>query len=161
MKKATLVLSLLIVVAILAVPVRSRRPRCRRLLRSRRPSKLPPPPCRLVQGCQDRLLPRRPAGGVFANNVYNGAKQAEADLGANVQYVFSDWDPQKMIQQFQEAAATKPDGIAVMGHPGDEAFTPADRRGRKERHHRHQPEHRAARQLSQSTRATALATSAQ
>jgi simple sugar transport system substrate-binding protein len=59
---------------------------------------------------------------VFANNVYNGAKQAEADLGPKVDYVFSDWDPQKMVQQFGEAAATKPDGIAVMGHPGDEAF---------------------------------------
>jgi simple sugar transport system substrate-binding protein len=70
------------------------------------------------------FFPGGPAGGVFANNVYNGAKQAEADLGANVQYVFSDWDPQKMIQQFQEAAATSPDGIAVMGHPGDDAFSP-------------------------------------
>lgn len=70
------------------------------------------------------FFPGGPAGGVFANNVYNGAKQAEADLGPNVQYVFSDWDPQKMIQQFREAAATSPDGIAVMGHPGDEAFSP-------------------------------------
>lgn len=70
------------------------------------------------------FFPGGPAGGVFANNVYNGAKQAEADLGANVTYVFSDWDPQKMIQQFKEAVATKPDGIAVMGHPGDDAFSP-------------------------------------
>ena len=70
------------------------------------------------------FFPGGPAGGVFANNVYNGAKQAEADLGPSVQYVFSDWDPQKMIQQFREAAATSPDGIAVMGHPGDEAFSP-------------------------------------
>jgi simple sugar transport system substrate-binding protein len=29
-----------------------------------------------------------------------------------------------MIQQFREAAATSPDGIAVMGHPGDDAFSP-------------------------------------
>ena len=29
-----------------------------------------------------------------------------------------------MIQQFREVAATRPDGIAVMGHPGDEAFDP-------------------------------------
>jgi simple sugar transport system substrate-binding protein len=70
------------------------------------------------------FFPGGPAGGVFANNVYNGAKQAEADLGPTVQYIFSDWDPQKMIQQFQEAVATKPDGIAVMGHPGDDAFSP-------------------------------------
>ncbi|MFN8496055.1 MAG: substrate-binding domain-containing protein [Caldilineaceae bacterium] len=70
------------------------------------------------------FFPGGPAGGVFANNVYNGAKQAQADLGPTVNYVFSDWDPQKMIQQFQEAVATKPDGIAVMGHPGDDGFDP-------------------------------------
>ena len=57
-------------------------------------------------------------------NVYNGAKQAELDLGCKVDYVWSDWDPQKMIQQFREVVATRPDGIAVMGHPGDEAFDP-------------------------------------
>jgi simple sugar transport system substrate-binding protein len=70
------------------------------------------------------FFPGGPEGGVFAVNVYNGAVQAEKDLGPTVQYVWSDWDPQKMIQQFQEVAATKPDGIAVMGHPGDEAFDP-------------------------------------
>lgn len=70
------------------------------------------------------FFPGGPQGGVFAVNVYNGAKQAEADLGPKVDYVWSDWDPQKMIQQFQESAATKPDGIAVMGHPGDESFDP-------------------------------------
>lgn len=68
------------------------------------------------------FFPGGPAGGVFANNVYNGAKQAQADLGPRVDYVFSNWDPQTMIQQFNEAAASRPDGIAVMGHPGDEAF---------------------------------------
>jgi len=68
------------------------------------------------------FFPGGPQGGVFAVNVYNGAVQAQADLGPKVDYVWSDWDPQKMTQQFQESAATKPDGIAVMGHPGDEAF---------------------------------------
>jgi len=29
-----------------------------------------------------------------------------------------------MITQFQQAVATKPDGIAIMGHPGDTAFDP-------------------------------------
>jgi simple sugar transport system substrate-binding protein len=70
------------------------------------------------------FFPGGPQGGVFAVNVYNGAVQAAADLGCKVDYVWSDWDPQKMVQQFREAAATKPDGIAVMGHPGDEAFDP-------------------------------------
>jgi simple sugar transport system substrate-binding protein len=68
------------------------------------------------------FFPGGPQGGVFAVNVYNGAVQAQADLGPKVDYVWSDWDPQKMIQQFREVAATKPDGIAVMGHPGDESF---------------------------------------
>ena len=90
------------------------------------------------------FFPGGPPGGVFANNVYNGAKQAQADLGPKVDYVFSDWDPQKMIQQFKEAAATKPDGIAVMGHPGDEAFDALIDDAVKNGHHRHQPEHPAA-----------------
>ncbi|TLZ68117.1 MAG: sugar ABC transporter substrate-binding protein [Methanobacteriota archaeon] len=80
----------------------------------------------VTKWCNARIIffPGGPPGGVFANNVYNGARQAEVDLGPKVQYIFSDWAPQKMIQQFKEAAATKPDGIAVMGHPGDVAFDP-------------------------------------
>ncbi len=81
-------------------------------------------PAKWCSGVDITFFPGGPAGGVFANNVYNGAKQAEADLGPTVTYVFSDWDPQKMLQQFQEAVATNPDGIAVMGHPGDDAFSP-------------------------------------
>jgi simple sugar transport system substrate-binding protein len=70
------------------------------------------------------FFPGGPAGGVFAVNVYNGAVQAAADLGADVDYVWSDWDQQKMIQQFAEAMAMNPDGIAIMGHPGEDAFAP-------------------------------------
>lgn len=75
-----------------------------------------------AKGLRIVFFPGGPQGGVFAVNVYNGAKQAERDLGVKVDYVWSDWDPQKMIQQFQEAMATHPDGICVMGHPGDAAF---------------------------------------
>ncbi len=70
------------------------------------------------------FFPGGPQGGVFAVNVYNGAVQAQNDLGPKVDYVWSDWDPAKMIDQFRTSAATKPDGIAVMGHPGDDAFGP-------------------------------------
>jgi simple sugar transport system substrate-binding protein len=70
------------------------------------------------------FFPGGPAGGVFAVNVYNGAKQAAADLGANVRYVWSNWDPETMVSQFKSALATKPVGIAVMGHPGDAALKP-------------------------------------
>ncbi len=80
------------------------------------------PIAKWCSGVKLTFFPGGPAGGVFANNVYNGAKQAELDLGPTVNYVFSDWDVQKMIQQFKEATATKPDGIAIMGHPGDDSF---------------------------------------
>jgi len=70
------------------------------------------------------FFPGGTAGGGFETVVYNGAKAAAADTGADVQYVWSDWDPSKMTSQFTQAAATKPDGIAIMGHPGDEAFDP-------------------------------------
>ena len=69
-------------------------------------------------------FPGGPAGGVFAVNLYNGALQAQMDLGCRVDYVWSDWDPQKMIQQFREAEASRPDGICIIGVPGDEAFDP-------------------------------------
>jgi simple sugar transport system substrate-binding protein len=68
------------------------------------------------------FFPGGTPGGGFETVVYNGALQAAKDTGADVQYVWSDWDPAKMTSQFQQAAATKPDGIAVMGHPGDTAF---------------------------------------
>ena len=70
------------------------------------------------------FFPGGTTGGGFETVVYNGAKAAQAALGANITYQWSDWDPLKMVSQFQQAMATKPDGIAVMGHPGDAAFDP-------------------------------------
>lgn len=66
-------------------------------------------------------FPGGPQGGPFAQVVYNGYRQAEVDTGAQVQYYFSNWDPALMITQLQQAIATKVDGIAFMGHPGDDA----------------------------------------
>jgi simple sugar transport system substrate-binding protein len=70
------------------------------------------------------FFPGGTEGGGFETVVYNGAKAAETLLGPTVAYVWSDWDPQNMVNQFSEAVATQPDGIAVMGHPGDAAFKP-------------------------------------
>jgi simple sugar transport system substrate-binding protein len=63
-------------------------------------------------------------GDAFGTIVYNGAKQAAADTGAQVDYVFSGWAVDKMVQQLREAVASKPNGIAMMGHPGDDAIMP-------------------------------------
>lgn len=71
------------------------------------------------------FFPGGSPGGPFETVVYNGAVQAQADLGPNVEYVWSDWNVEKMVTQFGEAVATHPDGIAIMGHPGDDAFQAA------------------------------------
>jgi simple sugar transport system substrate-binding protein len=64
------------------------------------------------------------AGDAFASIVYKGAQAAQADTGADVEYVFSGWQPEKMVSQLRDAVAAKPDGIAMMGHPGDDAIMP-------------------------------------
>ncbi len=71
------------------------------------------------------FFPGGTPGGPFESVVYNGALAAAEELGADVEYIWSDWAPQQMVTQFVEAAATRPDGIAVMGHPGDDAFEAA------------------------------------
>ncbi len=82
------------------------------------------PVAKWCQGVKIAAFPGGPQGGVFANNVYNGYRQAELDLGPSVTYYFSDWDPNKMLTQLQQAIATKVDGVAFMGHPGDAATDP-------------------------------------
>lgn len=73
-------------------------------------------------GVKIAAFPGGPQGGVFANNVYNGFKQAEADLGAEVTYYFSDWDAAKLVSQGKEALATDIDGIATYGFGGEDAM---------------------------------------
>jgi simple sugar transport system substrate-binding protein len=63
-------------------------------------------------------------GDAFASIVYNGAVQAAKDTGAQVDYVFSGWKAETMVQQLREAIAAAPDGIAMMGHPGEAAIMP-------------------------------------
>jgi simple sugar transport system substrate-binding protein len=63
-------------------------------------------------------------GGPFASVVYRGAKAAEEDLNCNVSYVWSGWNPDRMIAQFKDAIARRPDAICIMGHPGVAAFSP-------------------------------------
>jgi len=65
-----------------------------------------------------------PVGGTYNTIVQNGAAQAAADLGCNVEFMYSDWSPRLMIENFKKALAASPDGIVVMGHPGDDAFAP-------------------------------------
>lgn len=83
-----------------------------------------PSGAQFCKGMKIVFFPGGTAGGGFETVVYNGAKAAAAALGPSVSYEWSDWDPNKMVTQFQQAVATRPDGIAIMGHPGDAAFDP-------------------------------------
>ncbi|VFQ44620.1 substrate-binding domain-containing protein [Desulfoluna butyratoxydans] len=72
-----------------------------------------------------------PVGGTYNTVVYNGAKAAASDIGARISFVYSDWSPEKMIENFKKALAEKPTGIVVMGLPGDSAFAPLIDEARK------------------------------
>ena len=52
----------------------------------------------------------------------NGARAAAAVNNVKLIEQYSKWDQQTMIDQFKQALAAKPDGIAIMGHPGEPAF---------------------------------------
>ena len=54
----------------------------------------------------------------------NGARAAAEALGIELHEQYSSWDQQAMINQFKEALAASPDAIAIMGHPGEDAFKP-------------------------------------
>ena len=63
-------------------------------------------------------------GDAFASIVYNGAKQAEHDLGPTVDYLFSGWARKRWPSSSARPIAANPDGIAMMGHPGEAAIMP-------------------------------------
>ncbi len=57
------------------------------------------PVAKWCSGVKIAAFPGGPQGGVFANNVYNGYRQAELDLGPTVTYYFPNWDPNMMLTQ--------------------------------------------------------------
>ena len=63
-------------------------------------------------------------GDAFAQIVINGAQQAAEDLGCHLDILHAGWDSSTMVQQYRQAIATAPDGLAMMGHPGDAALMP-------------------------------------
>jgi simple sugar transport system substrate-binding protein len=51
-----------------------------------------------------------------------GAEDAGKALGINVEVVFTEWDPKRMVQEVEAAIGRHPDGIICMGHPGYEGY---------------------------------------
>ena len=77
------------------------------------------PVSKWCDGVKIAAFPGGPPGGVFSNNVYNGIRQAELDLGPEVTYYYSDWDPKKLLSQLEDSVASKVDGIATYGYAGE------------------------------------------
>ena len=75
-------------------------------------------------GMKIRFFAGGNAGTPFAKVVDAGAHAAAADTGATVEYIYSDWNNEKMLAQLRDAVAAKPQGIAMMGHAGDAAIMP-------------------------------------
>ena len=65
-----------------------------------------------------------PSGGTFNSIIDKGALQAAEDTGANVQIIYSDCNFEQMVTQFRDMIGQTPEGIAMMGHPGDAALMP-------------------------------------
>lgn len=63
-------------------------------------------------------------GESYTETVVKGAQQAAIDLGVELKLVYSDWQPEKMLQNFKNGLANRPSGLVVMGHPGDDAYAP-------------------------------------
>jgi simple sugar transport system substrate-binding protein len=60
----------------------------------------------------------------------NGALAAGDAFGIKVIEQYSAWQPEKMLEQFRQALAAKPDCIEIMGHPGNDAFEPLVKQAR-------------------------------
>jgi simple sugar transport system substrate-binding protein len=81
-------------------------------------------PAKWCAGVHLRAFMGGAPGDTAATIVYNGAKTAAASFGPRVDYVFSGWQPEKMLSQLRDAIAAKVNGVAMMGHPGDAGLMP-------------------------------------
>lgn len=80
-----------------------------------------------ICGAENKIKIYFEAGSVgdnFSTVISNGAKAAAKDLNVDLKVMYSEWDPNKMIENFKTALAASPSGIVVMGHPGDELYKP-------------------------------------
>jgi len=63
-------------------------------------------------------------GESYSMVLQNGAANAAKDMNVDITFVYSDWSPEKMLTNFRQGLAGKPDGMVVIGAPGDDAYEP-------------------------------------
>lgn len=61
-------------------------------------------------------------GESYGTVLQNGAAAAAKDLNIDISFVYSDWSAEKMLKNFREGLASKPDGMVVIGVPGDDGY---------------------------------------
>jgi simple sugar transport system substrate-binding protein len=76
------------------------------------------------EGVHIRFFVGGAEGDAFASIILRGAQQAEADLGPTVDYIFSAWDAERIVQQLREAIIVQPDAIVYNPFASDEAIMP-------------------------------------
>ncbi len=85
-------------------------------------------PVASAQDDDDRIVVYMQMGGTQGDGTTLGrtlgARAAAEALGIELHEQYASWDVQTMINQFNEALAADPDGIVIMGHPGEDAFAP-------------------------------------
>lgn len=85
-------------------------------------------PVAAAQDDDDRIVVYMQMGGTQGDGTTLGrtlgAQAAAEALGIELHEQYASWDQQTMINQFNEALAADPDGIVIMGHPGEDAFAP-------------------------------------
>jgi simple sugar transport system substrate-binding protein len=60
----------------------------------------------------------------FTSLLYSGVRQAEKDFGCKVEFLYANWDIRKITDDFKDAIEKKPDGICILGHPGERILSP-------------------------------------
>jgi simple sugar transport system substrate-binding protein len=91
------------------------------------------PTAKMCQGVNIVYFAGGSEGDPVPSVITNGVKQAQRDLGPNIEYVYSGWISSKMVEQFKDAIQKNPDAIALMGHAGSAELSPfideAERKG--------------------------------
>ena len=82
----------------------------------------------VTAAAEDKLKIWFDAGGSpgesYSMVLQNGAAAAAKAMNVDISFVYSDWSPEKMMTNFRQGLASKPDGMVVIGAPGDEAYEP-------------------------------------
>lgn len=86
--------------------------------------RIPPSPQNRFAGVNIIFILGGEPGQTFSDSVYQGIRTAEQDLGCQVTMAWTHWERERLLARLKAAIAAKPDGICLMGFPGQEDMGP-------------------------------------